>query len=272
MVFSVGIPINLPSGKGDDPMTNAKKLAARYLTAGGQEFYTYGPGANADAAFRSAVQSARHESGHGGGSGTIAEKGSFKLRADPMTRDEAEDFANQDINNNDKWGPAFAIPIVADAKAAPGKPLTGFAFAVTQADAEASFKADFAAKFPNRLLRIHSSTRIKDGNLPEIEDVPFNAPVEYQVQGAGALDHIQTPLFASKKEALTHLKKMLLEHRWPVRPGTYYELRTVRRLKVFKIKAVASKLPKWEITGTATERVKASGPVIGYLFYGVASS
>jgi hypothetical protein len=85
--------------------------AARDLAAGGSDFYTFGRGSDPKAIFRELVEDARHESGHGGYTGTIAEKDGFKVVSKPLLKDEARKFANREAGKNDKWGPAWAIPV-----------------------------------------------------------------------------------------------------------------------------------------------------------------
>jgi hypothetical protein len=93
----------------------ARSVVSRFLRkAGGNEFWVYIKDSNVKQAFRQAVDDARHESGHGGYTGTIAEKSEFKIRQhSPMTQEQADKFTGTDIEKNDKWGPAFAIPISA---------------------------------------------------------------------------------------------------------------------------------------------------------------
>lgn len=80
-------------------------------TAGGTDFWDWGQGSDPRKVFSELRERARHEYGHGGYSGSIAEKDGFKIRSrEKMSTKEAEAFANRDIDNNDKWGPAFAIP------------------------------------------------------------------------------------------------------------------------------------------------------------------
>lgn len=80
-------------------------------------------GANPKEAFTDAVESARYWNGHGGFTGTIAEKESYVLiQSEPLSEPDAELLADKLIEDrdpriNDKWGPAGAIPI----KSADGK-------------------------------------------------------------------------------------------------------------------------------------------------------
>jgi hypothetical protein len=70
------------------------------------------------AAFSQAIEDARHESGHGGYSGTIAEKDDFVLCSkEVLVEDDAYRLARKlmddgDQRISDKWGPAGAIAVV----------------------------------------------------------------------------------------------------------------------------------------------------------------
>lgn len=84
---------------------------------GAWEFETYVDGEDATAAFDTARRDAAFEHGHGGYSGTIAEKDSYVIVTDAITDpDEAETLARALIARDDprvanKWGPAGAIPV-----------------------------------------------------------------------------------------------------------------------------------------------------------------
>jgi hypothetical protein len=83
---------------------------------GATAFTVYSLGIDADEAFRAATEDARHEYGHGGYTGTIAEKHSFiVITPTPIPLDEAEELANRLVDEgdpriDDKWGPAGALP------------------------------------------------------------------------------------------------------------------------------------------------------------------
>lgn len=87
---------------------------------GAQTFMNYQAGANVADAFTQAADDAAYENGHGGYTGSLAEKHSFVIIAPtPLTRAEARVAARKLINDrddrvDDKWGPAGAIPIRAD--------------------------------------------------------------------------------------------------------------------------------------------------------------
>jgi hypothetical protein len=84
---------------------------------GATTFGVLAKGTNAQAAFAAAVKDAQHESGHGGYTGTIAEKTAFVIVSDgPMEAAAAGALAGTLIDNgdprvDDKWGPAGAIEI-----------------------------------------------------------------------------------------------------------------------------------------------------------------
>lgn len=84
---------------------------------GGCDFTNFGKGATAQEAFSALRDRAQHEDGHGGYTGTIAEKHSFIMISSPVCKDkqEAMKLANElldksDPRIDDKWGPAGCIP------------------------------------------------------------------------------------------------------------------------------------------------------------------
>lgn len=84
---------------------------------GATTFTEFWEGTSAEKAFRKAVDESKHEYGHGGYTGTIAEKGDFTIiTRDVMSLPAAEALASKMFNEddpriNDKWGPAGAIPV-----------------------------------------------------------------------------------------------------------------------------------------------------------------
>lgn len=80
---------------------------------GASSFYTKAAGETAREAFNKARDEARYYHGHGGYTGTIAEKDSFVTIAAPAGKN-ADDYAfelvrNSDSRVDDKWGPAGCI-------------------------------------------------------------------------------------------------------------------------------------------------------------------
>jgi hypothetical protein len=89
-------------------------------------FKSIGAGKTADDAFNQITEHARYQYGHGGYTGSIAEKDSFVVVARPMTKTDAVKEANrlideEDSRIDDKWGPAGAIEIVDESNAPTGK-------------------------------------------------------------------------------------------------------------------------------------------------------
>lgn len=79
---------------------------------GACEFMVRAKGKTAREAFKSAVEDAQYESGHGGYTGTIAEKSDFRTFTLPQGKDAgdyAEDLMENDSRVSDKWGPAGCI-------------------------------------------------------------------------------------------------------------------------------------------------------------------
>jgi hypothetical protein len=96
---------------------------------GANEFTCRATGKTANDAFAAAKEEARYESGHGGYSGTVAEKSSFKmahLRAGE-TPSQAVDRYLEDGDSfvQDKWGPAGCLEVGPDPKE-PGKKVYVF--------------------------------------------------------------------------------------------------------------------------------------------------
>jgi hypothetical protein len=87
----------------------------RRTRMGAEIFFEKALGDDAEHAFQQAVQSAQYECGHGGYTGTIAEKSSFTLLTVPEG-EEPSAFANRLIEEgdprvDDKWGPAGCVKI-----------------------------------------------------------------------------------------------------------------------------------------------------------------
>ena len=83
---------------------------------GGNTFTNILVAPDAKLAFRALVEDAKHQCGHGGYSGTIAEKDSFVMIDTVETEGDALALSdrlidNQDSRIDDKWGPAGCIEI-----------------------------------------------------------------------------------------------------------------------------------------------------------------
>jgi hypothetical protein len=72
-----------------------------------------GKGVTAEKAFAACIEHAQYECGHGGYTGTIAEKHDFVMISVPVGKDPVE-FANELLESGDrrvidKWGPAGCV-------------------------------------------------------------------------------------------------------------------------------------------------------------------
>lgn len=76
---------------------------------GACDFTVTAQGDTAQEAFRNAVADAQHEYGHGGYSGTIAEKSEFVIVQ--LEPEAAHDYDQWPDSVQDKWGPAGAIKL-----------------------------------------------------------------------------------------------------------------------------------------------------------------
>jgi hypothetical protein len=80
-------------------------------------FTQFAEAVDPDKAFAAAVEAAQFDYGHGGYTGSIAEKDSFVvIESTPMAYGDAEDLADNlirvdDERIDDKWGPAGAIAV-----------------------------------------------------------------------------------------------------------------------------------------------------------------
>jgi len=89
---------------------------------GANTFEQYQAGADVKQAFRDASEQAAYEHGHGGYTGTLAEKGDYVVITDtPLTMSEADVLIGKlldgdDPRVSDKWGPAGAIPITSSTR------------------------------------------------------------------------------------------------------------------------------------------------------------
>ena len=250
------------------------RVAFRSLIAGGDSFQNFGKGTDPSRIFRELQSDARYDRGSGGYSGTISEKDGFELRSrTPMSMRSAREFASKDMDHNDKWGPAFAVP-VAESKVKSEKEVTLKVNAPTQQDAWKLAEAEVQAKVkPNLTVEFSrlKTTKLKEGGLPEMT-AGTSSEKRYRVesgQGGGQLIGVGP----TKKDAIDSFKEKLLKDEYlrsSLKPGTMFTLYEVKGLKTLTVASLPSKTPVWEVSLKVS--VVETGPIIGYLFYGWASS
>lgn len=82
---------------------------------GATTFCTEQEGSSADAAFHLAIKEAQHEFGHGGYSGTVAEKHEYVM-VRPLANESNDEAVDRILDGEnhpvcDKWGPAGCIRV-----------------------------------------------------------------------------------------------------------------------------------------------------------------
>lgn len=105
-------------------------------------FVTWANGVTADAAFDTAVREARFENGHGGYTGTVAEKSSFtildrRVRSLRGAREYADSLLRvepMDPRISSKWGPAGAVPFCETPDSGSSSRVVEFTCRVTGSD------------------------------------------------------------------------------------------------------------------------------------------
>lgn len=256
-------------------MNRKEMLVNRWLArrrrrklAGSIDFRDFGKGTNPEKIFRDLKEDAQHDFGHGGYSGTIAEKDGFKIRSrDPMTRAEADRFIDKDIDQNDKWGDAFAVP-VASSKVLSEKEYTVRVKAKDARTAKEKAREIISAKGRSRKgtkveieMPYGSATQVRPGGVPELKIEKAKRTYYLADERYGGYSKHKT-----RKEAFEITKQRLAKDNVGNRRNI---LKVTEVIQITK-EGDASKLPIWEVTGTRKQ--VAMGKVEGYLFYGYASS
>lgn len=254
-------------------MTLASRVAARFLRAGGADFQVYVPIPDLSRAFREAVQDARHESGHGGYSGTIAEKSDVKARRTvPMTRAEAFEFAQKDAGNNDKFGPAFAVPVGEASKAKEKKDkikVPGRDQWAASEEAKKLLTEKYAE--PGLVLKVdvEKASLVKAGKLPEIT-ITKGGPEGFQLKSpnySGPM--LRDTLYGSRAEAVAAFKDFVLRNK--PNSGYQFSIAKVKTTDSFTIGDTSKSMQLFEVEAKITFE-KPTGKILGWLFYGIASS
>ncbi len=95
-----------------DASVSAQKVARRWLNAGASDFGVSIDIPDVRRAYEVAVKEALREHGERSYNGTISTTSGYRIRRnEPFTnKQDLNDFVNQDIDNAEKWGPAFAVP------------------------------------------------------------------------------------------------------------------------------------------------------------------
>ena len=252
----------------------SERVVARFKRAGASGFRVFIKNPDPKAAFREAVEDAQHESGHGGYSGTIAEKDGYEVRSrDPLPHDAAHAFADKDGENNDKWGPAYAVP-VSEAVQGTVKKFKVKVPAKSEWKARDETVVREALSMPgaSNILKVEKVTLLKEGKLPEMT-IEKGGPAGFKVVGPGTsiITHGWTAskTFTSRAEAIEAFKGTVRQTK--PESGAKYEIVQFKATNTFTIGDTTKSMHLFEVEGTVTEQ-KATGKIIGWLFYGMASS
>jgi len=253
-------------------MPLAQNVAARFQRqAGGADFEHFVQIPDLKRAFREAVEDARHESGHGGYSGTIAEKSDVvPRRREPMSRQEAHKFIQDDIEKNDKHGPAFAVPI-GESKILGEKEVV---LKVQARDERSAVEAirKMAGETPSKpgsttiIKNMGRPVQLKAGKLPELKVDKAN-DVRFVVNQEGVY---RNPILtgASRADVVKSLKAYMIQN--PPQAGTVFKVEQWKTLDLITI-GVEKALPLWEAKVTL-QFVQPGNTIIGWILYGIASS
>lgn len=262
-------------------------LAAKELVAGATTFYNYGKGNNARKIFNDLVQDARYDHGNQGYTGTIAEKDGFKIVSDPVTQQKANEIADDKIDRNDKWGPAFAIPIVGASKPKVVK-INKTVFATKPRNAVEALKEELRLKYRSKGFEV-SFTNLGDRNVElsrsvalSLKKVPTGFPkpkIIYKIrkQGFAWLGSGYGHNFNNVKDAREFLKQHVANK--DVEVGSVYEINAVLEsvqhstgtpVESYEVSSRSKKGNKYLIQGEI-EIAKPSTKVVGYYFFGWAS-
>lgn len=254
-------------------MSLADKVTARFLRkAGGANFRVFIRNPDLKRAFRDAVDDARHESGHGGYSGTIAEKHDVVARRrEPMSREEAQRFIDEDIDKNDKWGPAFAVPIAETTKGKE-KAVRVRVEAMSKMEAYQSALKKLEAENPGAQISVEYNL----GGVVELKAstgftlVPEKVTSTFvEIKTPGIAYSIFKESYGSRAEAVAAIKEVAKTRR-DLRVGQTFIIQAVKQTDKITV-ADPKKMSVWEVSGKAVE-TKNAGTLIGWILYGVASS
>lgn len=247
------------------------RVAARFIGAGADTFTEFVRNPDPKAAFQEAVDDARYESGHGGYSGTIAEKSHYIVRTrEPLTMEQARKYIDNDIHQNDKWGPAFAIPVVETSRGGE-KALKIRVEAMNKMDAYKAALKKIEAEHPKAVADVNYNTGVVEVKgttgltlTPEKVSESF-----FEIKTPGIAYRLFKDSYASRAEAISAIKDLAKTSR-DLRAGQVFIVQGVKQTDKITVGAPKN-MPVWEVSGKLIEQ-QATGKIVGWLFYGLASS
>lgn len=252
-------------------------------TAGGTDFIDFIKEPNPDKAFRTLVQKSRFESGHGGYTGTIAEKSDFVIKdRSGLTKDEADDYAYRLVDKNDKWGPAWAVAVV-ESKDLGIKDVTGTVKAKNPGDArdlatqEIKTKAKLKDEMSLSIKRLDVALTKDGGKVPVTKIDPSSVvPESWGIRTVYPSREVHDTIvysqhFSSKEQALAEIQNRLSKPDARSRAeGTKIVIYKVTPISGIQV-GLAAKLPTWEYKAQVSISQKGKN-IIGWVFFGMAST
>jgi len=248
---------------------SASKIIHRFhKQAGGVDFGVFIKIPDPAKAFSRAVEDARYEHGRGGYTGTIAEKHGYSIvTRTPMSMDAAYKFAGQH-EDNDKWGPALAIPI-GEAKQGKSKELKIDTEADSERDAQTKAIEEAQKSYQGKTVKVKiiRTERFKKAKI-KTRKAPFNRESYFWwsrgQQTSSGNKH------KTKQEAVAAFKAMVdgFSDNDQFKNGeiwTLHEHNSIAAIETFGKSSV------WRIIVEVIPE-ESVGSVIGWYFYGVASS
>ena len=244
----------------------------RRKTAGANTFYEYAKGTNLKAVYDGLVADALREYGQDPYSGTIATTRGVELRSKvPMSMDDAEAFAKDDVEKANKWETAFAVP-VAQSRVKSKVTVTADVAAASKSEAESSFREKTLKEKPVRVSNMGiavQSVVLKDAEMPKLKVEPGKTKT-YSVVVYPTHQTFADGL-TSKKDAVAKLKDLFKDtyfRDFLSKPGAYIVICENKDLTILRPETIS--LPTWVVTADVAE--VELGPVEGYLIYGWAAT
>jgi hypothetical protein len=258
-------------------IVNGLLRTAKSLVSGASSFYIFEEGANAEQLFKKLVSESRRRDGDSY-SGGIGMKDSFKIVSKPLDSQSAEKLARNLVDSNDKYDPAFAIPVLSSkeektisvrvrVKASEARDVRELALSeVRKKWSSKGFTVDWADKSEVSLIKPsnYKMKMTKKGN-------PKLAP-SFSINFSGNGVFYKPNGFKTYKEAVEEAKRFLFERS---KNGVSLPLNVdIEMSSIPNLAASFSVDGKdgatYEVTGKV--RINKSGDkVSGYLFFGFAS-
>lgn len=237
-------------------------------TAGSAEFVQIGYGSDARTVFRELVEDAQDEYGHGGYTGTIAEKASYRIVSEPMPKDDAYAYAETHTEDFDKYDPAGCVPFV-ESKVVAEKDFEVKIKAKTKAEAmkiaEEGLKQGQKRAGATIMVKFTKVEMTSPGGKGSVTMEPSTAPTQYKIVGLDMFD--ERSRFSTKEKAIAEYKRFVVAHRLV---DTTCRLVKEEQLAVFSGYVPSEKLPTFTLTGKRTQYMLGT-QIKGYVFFGQAA-